>query len=162
MEKKVLSFPFTGNSIPAVHRTGHPASRPADPSTDSSDANLSVAAVHHDAEGVDISLRERFDLKPRHEALVVALTNCPPAHDSTVVVEPVKMYERECLESRTSSVFENIIVARTLATGYAADGSVAVQIANPSCDGVALPIGCLLYTSPSPRDLSTSRMPSSA
>ena len=25
-----------------------------------------------------------------------------------------------------------------------------------------LPIGCLLYTSPSPRDLSTSRMPSSA
>ena len=28
------------------------------------------------------------------------------------------------------------------------------------CDGVA--VGCLLYTSPSPRDLSTSRMPSSA
>ena len=27
---------------------------------------------------------------------------------------------------------------------------------------VALPLGCLLYTSPSPRDLSTSRMPSSA
>ena len=26
----------------------------------------------------------------------------------------------------------------------------------------ALPTGCLLYTSPSPRDLSTSRMPSSA
>ena len=28
--------------------------------------------------------------------------------------------------------------------------------------GFALSIGCLLYTSPSPRDLSTSRMPSSA
>ena len=28
--------------------------------------------------------------------------------------------------------------------------------------GVAAPIACLLYTSPSPRDLSTSRMPSSA
>ena len=27
---------------------------------------------------------------------------------------------------------------------------------------LALPVGCLLYTSPSPRDLSTSRMPSSA
>ena len=118
------------------------------------------------------------------------------------------MSEREFLESSRSSVFEKIVVARTLATWYAADGSVAVQIANPSCDGVALPIGlclgqlfnvsvvtpdqlhvnavaktpksvdelaqakselegplskaCLLYTSPSPRDLSTSRMPSSA
>ena len=29
-------------------------------------------------------------------------------------------------------------------------------------DGVELPEACLLYTSPSPRDLSTSRMPSSA
>ena len=28
--------------------------------------------------------------------------------------------------------------------------------------GDALGVGCLLYTSPSPRDLSTSRMPSSA
>ena len=27
---------------------------------------------------------------------------------------------------------------------------------------IALPVACLLYTSPSPRDLSTSRMPSSA
>ena len=31
-----------------------------------------------------------------------------------------------------------------------------------TCDGNRLAIGCLLYTSPSPRDLSTSRMPSSA
>ena len=29
-------------------------------------------------------------------------------------------------------------------------------------DGIAVATGCLLYTSPSPRDLSTSRMPSSA
>ena len=28
--------------------------------------------------------------------------------------------------------------------------------------GAGFPTGCLLYTSPSPRDLSTSRMPSSA
>ena len=36
---------------------------------------------------------------------------------------------------------------------------------NPGSDGVlpeVLVYGCLLYTSPSPRDLSTSRMPSSA
>ena len=103
-------------TIPAVHRTSHPASRPADPSTASSDPNLSVAAVHHDAEGVDVSLRERVDLKPRHEALVVAFTDCPPTHDSTVVVEPLIMSEREFLESSRSSVFKKIIVARTLAT----------------------------------------------
>ena len=41
-------------------------------------------------------------------------------------------------------MFERIIVARTLATWYAADGSVAMQIANPSTDGVALPIGSCL------------------
>ena len=87
---------------------------------------MSVAAVHHDAEGVDVSLRERVDLKPIHEVLVVAFTDCPPAHDSTVVVEPLLMSERECLESSRSSVFEKIIVARTLATRYAADGSIAV------------------------------------
>ena len=41
-------------------------------------------------------------------------------------------------------MFEKIIVARTLATWYAADGSAAVQIANPSTDGVALSIGLCL------------------
>ena len=47
--------------------------------------------------------------------------------------------------ARSRQVFEKIIVARTLATWYAADGSVAVQIANPSTDdGVALPIGLCL------------------
>ena len=131
-------------TIPAVHRTSHPASRPADPSITSSDLNLSVAAVHHDAEEVDVSLRERIDLKSRHEAVVVAYTDCSPAHDSTVAVEPLIMSEREFLESRSSSVFEKIIVARTLATWYATDGSVAVQISKPSCDGVALPIGLCL------------------
>ena len=88
--------------------------------------------------------RERVDLKPRHEALVVAFTDCPPAHDSTVVVELLIMSGREFLESSRSSVFEKIIVARTLATWYAADGSAAVQIANPSTDGVALSIGLCL------------------
>ena len=89
-------------------------------------------------------MRERVDVKPRHEALVVAFTDCPPAHDSTVVVEPLIMSEREFLESSSSSVFERIIVARTLATWYATDGSVVVLIANPFCDGVALPIGLCL------------------
>ena len=89
---------------------------------------MSVATVHYDAEGVDVSLRERVDLKPRHEALVVAFTDCPPVHDSTVVVGPLIMSEREFLESSGSSVFEKTIVARTLATWYAADGSVACKL----------------------------------
>ena len=40
--------------------------------------------------------------------------------------------------------------------------TVFVTIAFPGYDSFALHIACLLYTSPSPRDLSTSRMPSSA
>ena len=139
-----MCYPSTGDSIPAVHRTSYPASRPADPSTVSSDSHLSVAAAHHDAEGVDVRLRERVYLKPRHEALAVVFTDGPPAHDSTVVVEPLIMSELEFLESSSSSVFEKISVARTFATWHAADGSVAVQVANPSPDGVALPIDLCL------------------
>ena len=59
-ENQVMYFPSTGDSVPAVHRTSYPASRPA--SIVSSDPNLSVAAVHHDAEGVDVRLRGRVDL----------------------------------------------------------------------------------------------------
>ena len=46
--------------------------------------------------------------------------------------------------------------------------AVDTEIIEISCDSVAVQkawvesMGCLLYTSPSPRDLSTSRMPSSA
>ena len=36
-ENQILCFPSAGDSIPVVHRTSHPASRPADPSTASSD-----------------------------------------------------------------------------------------------------------------------------
>ena len=68
----------------------------------------------------------------------------PPAHDSNVEIEPLTLSEHEFLESSGSSVLEKIIVARTLATWYATDGSVAVQISKPSCDGVALPIGLCL------------------
>ena len=39
--------------------------------------------------------------------------------------------------------------------------SIALALAYPLSEGIATDI-CLLYTSPSPRDLSTSRMPSSA
>ena len=41
-------------------------------------------------------------------------------------------------------------------------GSELVIAANDACDMLFIKHTCLLYTSPSPRDLSTSRMPSSA
>ena len=69
---------------------------------------------------------KRVDLKLRHEALVVTFTDCPPVQDSTVVLNPRTVSELEFLESDSLSVFEKIIVARTLGTWYAADGSAAV------------------------------------
>ena len=91
-ENQILYFPSAGDYIPGVHRTSYPASRPADRSIAvSSDPNPSVAAVYHDAEGVDVRLRERVDLQPRHEALVAAFTDCLPANDSISVVETLIM-----------------------------------------------------------------------
>ena len=48
--------------------------------------------------------------------------------------------------------------------GYALPSRYEIEIGQPKPMGVAPASGggCLLYTSPSPRDLSTSRMPSSA
>ena len=45
-------------------------------------------------------------------------------------------------------------------SGYIFRAYYALPPLSRKSDG--LPTGCLLYTSPSPRDLSTSRMPSSA
>ena len=139
-ENQILSFPSAGSSIPAIHRTSYPASRRTNPSRVSCDHTMPVAAVHHDAEGVNVSLRERVDVKPGHEALVVAFTDYLPSCDCAVVSEPRIMSELKFLQSDSPSVFEKIIVAHTFATWYAADGSVAVQVANPSSYGVALPI----------------------
>ena len=41
-------------------------------------------------------------------------------------------------------MFESLFVARTLATWHGADGSVTVQIANPSSDGVVHPSAPLI------------------
>ena len=42
------------------------------------------------------------------------------------------------------------------------EAPVTAEPANASTDPIEAATSCLLYTSPSPRDLSTSRMPSSA
>ena len=68
----------------------------------------------------------------------------------------------------TSSLFDPLIEQRTLdiIRGVERDGDKAVLNYTRQFDGASLRATdlaiCLLYTSPSPRDLSTSRMPSSA
>ena len=53
-----------------------------------------------------------------------------------------------------SDAYARDAAARVL--GHTEEGGIIVDTA------LFYPTGCLLYTSPSPRDLSTSRMPSSA
>jgi len=78
---QTMSFSSTGTSIPAVHRV-----RDSIPSTHTSSPanhpqNESVAAVHRDADAIAVSLRETVDLKPEHEGLAVAYTDCLPSVD---------------------------------------------------------------------------------
>ena len=145
-DHQTLSFPSTGSKIPATYRTIHRNNTPnADhcPSAPG-DTQTFVAAVHRDAEATPVMLRERVDIKPLHEALVVAFTDCLPPHDCSVVVEP-KIVSGENISTEKSLIaFEKIIVARTLATWSATDGSIVVRVANPSSDGVALPINLCL------------------
>ena len=53
------------------------------------------------------------------------------------------------------------IAASMMATAIPASADLAIPLLSYRT-GPYAPNGCLLYTSPSPRDLSTSRMPSSA
>ena len=62
------------------------------------------------------------------------ITICPALRDQVEKLAPWAMQKHELIEN---SIFEDVVLAPT-------------------------PETCLLYTSPSPRDLSTSRMPSSA
>ncbi len=136
---QTLSFPH-GSEIPAVHRVSNPVSTPSDNTSSShDDSNLSVAAVHHNADAIPVFLREHVTLEPMHEALAVAYTDCVPPEDCTVVVEPRIVTEDTAVHNKSLGVFEHIIVARTLGTWNASDGSVVVQLANPSSQQVHLP-----------------------
>ena len=52
-------------------------------------------------------------------------------------LEPI-VTEKDFPDDATLEPFKNILVARTLATWSASDGSVVAQIRNPSGDGVCL------------------------
>ena len=57
----------------------------------------------------------------------------------------------------------NILPALTVSAGYTSRDNYAASASTTFTDDTPDPLpDCLLYTSPSPRDLSTSRMPSSA
>ena len=67
------------------------------------------------------------------------------------------------LETREVTVGENIFYIRPLPAFKAANmtGELAALVL-PLVSGLAPLLSCLLYTSPRPRDISGSRMPSSA
>ena len=115
---QTLSFSSTGSTIPAVHRIRDsvPSSSTSNPSPASHTQNMSVAAVHHDADAIPVSLCERVNLKPEWESLAVAYTDCLPPEDCTVVVEPRIITEKDFSDDTTLEPFKNILVARTLAT----------------------------------------------
>ena len=57
----------------------------------------------------------------------------------------------------------SILTSRRTIDKFGKNTSISVKGRHDPCVGIrAVPIGCLLYTSPSPRDLYRSRMPSSA
>ena len=88
-ENETLSFSCTGSSIQAVHRVRETVPTYSnDPSSAERTQNMSVAAVHRDANAIAVSLCERVDLKPEHEGLSVAYTDCLPPETCTVVIEP--------------------------------------------------------------------------
>ena len=58
---------------------------------------------------------------------------------------------------------KNLLLSALLASPAAAQGGLTLPPSEPDAGGANVPnLGCLLYTSPSPRDRQKSRMPSSA
>ena len=82
--------------------------------------------------------------------LSLVIVACGGAAEEEVVEETVEEAVVESLDSP----------AVTTATAVKTGTGVTAEPCPAEIGGV--PTGCLLYTSPSPRDLSTSRMPSSA
>ena len=100
-----------------------------------------VAAVHKDVEVHAVKLCNRIDLRPRHSAVITAFTDIKPLQDLKVIIEPRILSENEMPCDSRLVEFERAIVVCTLTTWPAADGSVAVQIANPSSESLALRAG---------------------
>ena len=131
-----LTFSSSTVTVPATHRSPDARSK-----VTSSTVLRSVAAVHKDAEVHAVKSCNRIDLRPRHSAVITAFTNIKPLQDTEVIIEPRILSENEMSCDNRPVEFERVIVARTLTTWLATDGSVAVQIANPSSESLALHAG---------------------
>ena len=107
----------------------------------------------------DVSLEQLEDFEALSEKMLTAW-----ATGDTAGLEKIFIEE---LQTQSPDAFQKILVARNenwanqVETVLAGEGDYMIAV------GAAHLVGekslfCLLYTSPSPRDLSTSRMPSSA
>ena len=104
--------------------------------------------------GKDASAR-RFDLAPLlRKGTVIEDSNYCFGEGGAGTYSDGKLYTRATKRGPVKKVYE-VLVA------HGAPPEILVE-AHPHIGSNLLPKVCLLYTSPSPRDLSTSRMPSSA
>ena len=86
-------------------------------------------------------------------------TNIPPHNLGEIVDGLVALVKNKDISDKKLS---NIIKGPDFPTGGELIYSRAIEELYQTGKGSITIRGCLLYTSPSPRDLSTSRMPSSA
>ena len=137
-----INFHSSETTIPAVRRvdsntTGSSIISPAEATS------ASVASVHADFEAIPVSLKSCFySPAGTTEASVVVFTDTKPPVDTDVVLEPRMASQSELSENigtKEIQTFERVVVARTVATWRAADGSVWLQIASPSTRGVTVP-----------------------
>ena len=83
-----------------------------------------------------------FYLPAGTEESVVVFTDTKPPVDTDVVLKPRTVSQSEFSENigtKKIQTFERVVVARTVATWRAVDGSVWLKIANPSTRGVTIP-----------------------
>ena len=129
-------------------------------------------------DGNDTATLTLVDTMPDHLTLLPNTVNAPQnfvggvtiseSADSEMLTWEGRMFENGEVvityeaEIADTAVIDDVLVNEAVVTS--SDGTMATASASVTVsrfrDG--LPFTCLLYTSPSPRDLSTSRMPSSA
>ena len=128
-----LTFSSSTVAIPATHRSPDARSQ-----VTSCTVMRSVAAVHKYAEVHAVKLCNRIDLCPRHSAVITAFTDIKSLQSTEVIIEPCILSENELSCDNRLVEFQRDVVARTLTTWLAEDGPVAVKIANPSSESLAL------------------------
>ena len=139
-KNQCITFHSSETTIPAVHLVD--SSTTESSTSPAGVTSVSVASVHADFEAIPVSLKSCFYLPAGTEASVVVFTDTKPPVDTDVVLEPRMVFKSEFSENigtKKIQTFERVVVARTVATWRAADGSVCLQIANPSTRGVTIP-----------------------